>query len=47
VHRLDRLTSGVLIFSRSPSKVTELQEKIQAHEVTKEYVCRVRGEFPE
>eukprot|EP00092_Neocalanus_flemingeri_P099282 GFUD01126659.1.p1 GENE.GFUD01126659.1~~GFUD01126659.1.p1 ORF type:complete len:546 (-),score=157.75 GFUD01126659.1:32-1669(-) len=47
VHRLDRLTSGVLIFSKSAAKARVMEQQIKAREVEKEYVCRVVGEFPE
>jgi len=47
VHRLDRLTSGVLIFSKSAAKARLMEQLIKAREVEKEYVCRVVGEFPE
>ena len=46
VHRLDRLTSGVLIFSKSSAKARLMEQLIKAREVEKEYVCRVVGEFP-
>ena len=47
VHRLDRLTSGVLIFSKTSAKARMMEQLIKAREVEKEYVCRVVGEFPE
>ena len=47
VHRLDRLTSGVLIFSKTSAKARLMEQLIKAREVHKEYVCRVVGEFPE
>ena len=47
VHRLDRLTSGVLIFSKSSAKARVMEQLIKNREVQKEYVCRVMGEFPE
>ena len=46
VHRLDRLTSGVLIFARSASKSREMEALISGREVHKEYVAKVVGEFP-
>ena len=46
VHRLDRLTSGVLMFGRSSGQARILYEHIQGRLVEKEYVCRVDGEFP-
>jgi len=47
VHRLDRLTSGVLIFSKNSAKARMMEQLIRTREVEKEYVCRVQGEFPE
>jgi len=46
IHRLDRLTSGLLMFGRNPKKARELEQQIRNREVRKEYVCRVEGEFP-
>ena len=45
--RLDRLTSGILIFAKSAQKSRELELLISGRHVRKEYVCRVNGEFPE
>ncbi|XP_065828774.1 pseudouridylate synthase RPUSD2-like [Oscarella lobularis] len=46
VHRIDRLTSGILIFARSLTAARTLESQIRSREVQKEYVCRVDGEFP-
>lgn len=47
IHRLDRLTSGLLLFGRSPKKARQMEHQIRNRQVQKEYVCRVEGEFPE
>ena len=47
VHRLDRLTSGLLLFGRNAKKAREMEQQIRTRQVQKEYVCRVEGEFPE
>lgn len=47
IHRLDRLTSGLLMFGRNPRKAREMEHQIRNRQVMKEYVCRVSGEFPE
>lgn len=47
IHRLDRLTSGILLFGRSPKKAKQMEHQIRNRLVQKEYVCRVEGEFPE
>ncbi|KAF2359490.1 Pseudouridine synthase RluC/RluD [Trinorchestia longiramus] len=46
IHRLDRLTSGLLLFGRTPKKAREMEQQIRTRQVTKQYVCRVEGRFP-
>ncbi len=43
VHRLDRDTSGVLVFAKSPYVRDRLQELLAAHAVDREYVAIVEG----
>lgn len=47
IHRLDRLTSGLLLFGRSPKKARQMEHQIRNRQVQKEYVCRVDGLFPD
>ena len=47
VHRLDRLTSGLVIFAKNKTASQKISKQIQNREVTKQYVCRVVGKFPE
>ncbi|KAF4517833.1 hypothetical protein B566_EDAN008775 [Ephemera danica] len=47
IHRLDRLTSGLLLFGRSPRKARQMEQQIRNRQVHKEYVCRVEGCFPD
>lgn len=47
IHRLDRLTSGVLMFGRTQNKARILEAQMRDREVKKQYVCRVEGKFPE
>ncbi|XP_037814086.1 RNA pseudouridylate synthase domain-containing protein 2-like isoform X4 [Lucilia sericata] len=47
IHRLDRLTSGLLLFGRSPKKARQMEHQIRNRQVQKEYICRVEGDFPE
>ncbi|XP_030574918.1 pseudouridylate synthase RPUSD2 [Archocentrus centrarchus] len=47
VHRLDRLTSGVLLFARTLETSKKLDQMVRDRQLEKEYVCRVEGEFPE
>eukprot|EP00117_Sycon_ciliatum_P042659 scpid44969/ scgid0335/ RNA pseudouridylate synthase domain-containing protein 2 len=46
IHRLDRLTSGVLIFAKSYEKVRELAKIFAERQMQKTYLARVVGEFP-
>ncbi|XP_067008094.2 pseudouridylate synthase RPUSD2 [Anabrus simplex] len=46
IHRLDRLTSGLLLFGRTPKKARTMEHQIRNRQVEKEYVCRVEGDFP-
>lgn len=46
IHRLDRLTSGLLLFGRTVKKARQLEHEIRSRLVSKEYVCRVEGQFP-
>lgn len=43
IHRLDRPTSGVLLFGLSSDIARQLSEIFQAREVTKGYIAMVRG----
>ncbi|XP_062974940.1 pseudouridylate synthase RPUSD2 isoform X2 [Elgaria multicarinata webbii] len=47
IHRLDRLTSGVLMFAKSVEVSKRIDEQVRQRQLEKEYVCRVLGEFPE
>ncbi|MGL4293135.1 MAG: pseudouridine synthase [Bacteroidales bacterium] len=47
VHRLDRPTSGVLLFAFNPEMARKLSEMLVSGEVTKEYQALVRGWFTE
>lgn len=47
IHRLDRLTSGILIFGRTLHKAQQLEAQMRNREVKKQYVCRVDGKFPD
>ncbi|XP_068107773.1 pseudouridylate synthase RPUSD2 [Hyperolius riggenbachi] len=46
IHRLDRMTSGVLMFAKTLEVSKKMSEQVRGRQVEKEYVCRVRGEFP-
>jgi len=47
VHRLDRSTSGVLLFTFDPEDVTRLQAQFDARAVKKSYLALCRGHDPE
>lgn len=47
VHRLDRPTSGVLVFARDPETASILGKAMMGGEVRKTYVAMVRGWTPE
>lgn len=46
VHRLDRDTSGVLVFSRKRSALTALQAVIREGRATKRYIALLQGQLP-
>lgn len=46
VHRLDRPTSGALIFGRSPEAASRLNAEFTARRVEKRYLAVVRGHTP-
>lgn len=47
VHRLDRKTSGVLIFALDKTTAKHLQQQINNQSAQKKYIAIVRGFFPE
>jgi 23S rRNA-/tRNA-specific pseudouridylate synthase len=47
VHRLDRVTSGVVIFARTAAAARALSDQIKAKQLRKEYVALVHGAFPD
>lgn len=47
VHRLDRKTSGVLLFALSSTIAKKLQELMESGQAEKRYLAIVRGYFPE
>ncbi len=46
-NRLDRLTSGVMFIAKHPKSAEELSQQITQRTVRKEYIARVKGEFPD
>jgi tRNA pseudouridine65 synthase len=47
VHRLDRGTSGVLVFALDPETARHLQQQFEARRIAKRYLALVRGSPPE
>eukprot|EP01130_Rhizamoeba_saxonica_P018558 TRINITY_DN9331_c0_g2_i1.p1 TRINITY_DN9331_c0_g2~~TRINITY_DN9331_c0_g2_i1.p1 ORF type:complete len:343 (+),score=65.23 TRINITY_DN9331_c0_g2_i1:95-1123(+) len=47
VHRLDRLTSGVVIFSKTKENARNLQDDMKDESTQKVYLAKVEGVFPE
>jgi 23S rRNA pseudouridine1911/1915/1917 synthase len=43
VHRLDRDTSGLVVFARTPEAERELGQQLRAHAVERRYLALVRG----
>lgn len=46
VHRLDRMTSGVLIFGKNKAAASSLSELFREQQITKTYIAVVRGYLP-
>jgi 23S rRNA-/tRNA-specific pseudouridylate synthase len=47
IHRLDRLTSGLLLFARNLTTAQRMEQQIRERQVSKEYICKVHGKFTE
>ena len=47
VHRLDKHTSGVVIFAKTSLAANNFRESLHTDSVKKAYYCRVRGDFDE
>lgn len=45
-HRLDKITSGVLILAKNCYTANKIQAKIRSRDMRKVYLARVRGMFP-
>eukprot|EP00026_Physarum_polycephalum_P008589 Phypoly_transcript_08677.p1 GENE.Phypoly_transcript_08677~~Phypoly_transcript_08677.p1 ORF type:complete len:365 (+),score=49.60 Phypoly_transcript_08677:135-1229(+) len=46
VHRIDRLTSGLLLIARGPDVAKKMGANMMSEKVEKQYLARVHGEFP-
>lgn len=47
INRLDRLTSGIVIMGKSREGAAKLHGLMESGGLKKEYICRVRGDFPD
>lgn len=47
VHRLDRDTSGCILLAKKASVLRLLHEQIREDQMAKEYLCLVKGQWPE
>lgn len=45
VHRLDRMTSGLMVFAKTSKGASRLSEEIRNHTFTKEYIALVEGKI--
>ena len=43
-HRLDRLTSGILVIARTLNQAKRMSRYLEEQSLRKVYVCRVLGE---
>lgn len=46
VHRLDRVTSGVLLVAKRKSSLRKMNQQFQDQQVNKVYLAEVHGDFP-
>ncbi|MFI3261239.1 MAG: RluA family pseudouridine synthase [bacterium] len=46
LHRLDRMTSGVMVFARTSKAASRISEDIKNHKFYKEYIAIVEGTLP-
>jgi RluA family pseudouridine synthase len=47
IHRLDALTSGVVMFGKSSRIAQEISKEMQNKEILKLYIAKVQGKFPD
>ena len=47
VHRLDRKTSGIILFSKTKENVFKFQELFESNTISKKYIALVRGHIHE
>ena len=47
INRIDRLTSGLVLIAKNRFAAQERSKEMQSRNISKTYLCRVRGDFPE
>lgn len=47
IHRLDKDTTGLLMFAKTDQALTHLGKAIEARKITREYLCLAWGHFPQ
>ncbi len=47
IHRLDRLTSGLVLLAKSPAYAAAFMKQLYSGQFVKQYVARVVGRFPD
>lgn len=47
IHRLDRKTSGLIMFGKKPEAIKYYQAQLEGQQITKTYVALVRGYIPD
>ncbi len=45
VHRLDRVTGGLMVFAKTSKSASRLSEQLRSHELKKSYLCVVCGKI--
>ena len=46
IHRLDKETSGLVVFARTPAAASRLGQQFRAHTIERRYLALVRGKAP-
>ncbi len=46
IHRLDRLTSGLLVLAKSKEIASRYSDQVRSGQMKKQYLAKVEGEFP-
>lgn len=47
INRLDRVTSGIVILAKNMESAAKWHQNMEDGKLTKQYVCKVKGDFPD